>query len=264
MSARAVTWRHWLAAASMVLMAAYASGVKAELLAPKKGLSLVEDLSRMAPYIGTPVVESSADVLLQLPDQVDGVAPVPVSVRVLQSGVEWITLLTASDHSRVLARFSLESSAIPEVSTRFRSGKVRGVLAVVTLPERILTTERSFSVVPPARSDQTNALVQVAPSNDTLNLDAKTDGKKTIVHFRSVNASLKPVPAPVSGSPYIQRFELWHGGKRVVSAELSAKIWCKPFFQFAFKGGKKGDVVKVHWQGSDGSEGELATRIEEQ
>jgi len=61
------------------------------------------------------------------------------------------------------------------------------------------------------------------------------------------DSSGKPIPAH-----YINRVSATWQGKVVLSAHWGTAISKNPFLEFSFKGGKKGDKVKVTWSDNKG------------
>ncbi len=52
-----------------------------------------------------------------------------------------------------------------------------------------------------------------------------------------------------------------HNGETVITAQWSGAMSENPFFAFRFKGGEKGDTVKVEWLDNQGNNGEASTLI---
>ena len=57
----------------------------------------------------------------------------------------------------------------------------------------------------------------------------------------------KPIPAH-----FIQHVSATWQGKTVLSAQWGTAVSKNPFLEFDFKGGKKGDVIKVTWTDNKG------------
>ena len=66
----------------------------------------------------------------------------------------------------------------------------------------------------------------------------------------------KPIPAH-----FVQQITVEHGGKSRVSADWSGGVSKNPLIFVKFKGGAKGDMIKVSWTdnqgGSDSAEAEI-------
>jgi sulfur-oxidizing protein SoxZ len=66
----------------------------------------------------------------------------------------------------------------------------------------------------------------------------------------------KPIPAH-----FVQQITVEHGGKTRVSADWSGGVSKNPLLFVKFKGGAKGDMIKVAWTdnqgGSDSAEAEI-------
>jgi sulfur-oxidizing protein SoxZ len=60
---------------------------------------------------------------------------------------------------------------------------------------------------------------------------------------------------------YIQVLEFEHGGKSVFSALWGPAVSKNPYVKFAFKGGKKGDELKVSWVDNTGKTDSVTTKI---
>lgn len=60
---------------------------------------------------------------------------------------------------------------------------------------------------------------------------------------------------------HIQVLEFEHGGKTVFTALWGPAVSKNPYVKFAFKGGKKGDDLKVSWVDNKGQSDTLTTKI---
>jgi sulfur-oxidizing protein SoxZ len=60
---------------------------------------------------------------------------------------------------------------------------------------------------------------------------------------------------------YIQTLDFEHGGKNVFTAYWGPAVSKNPYVKFAFKGGKKGDELKVSWADNTGKSDSLTTKI---
>lgn len=264
------------------------------------------------------MVEDSADLIIQVPRHVDPDSPVPLRIRVLQSPVSAITLLSDAVDPVQLASFQLQPGVNSQLSTRFMSSGVDGVLVVVrTATDRIFAGRRTFEVFPGADSpvqdeaesessalevadselpdevasgsdeamsgsdeavaeaDKTvSASVKTAPDLDEvqpdevppveLRLEAVVNGDSTRVTLRSAEPLVKRMQHQVLSVPEnpVQRFELKHNGRLLVTADLAPAMWSDPFFRFGFAGGKQGDRLTLTWVRADGEQGELQAKLE--
>ena len=117
-----------LMTAALLLMT---SAVRAELPLLNGNLELGLRLPQVQP-------EPSADLLLQLPEQIDGWAPVPLHLSVLVDGVESIRLLTSGPEAVELAAFELSPRVRPDLVTRYHPQGEAGMEAQVRTAERLL------------------------------------------------------------------------------------------------------------------------------
>lgn len=60
---------------------------------------------------------------------------------------------------------------------------------------------------------------------------------------------------------YIQTLDFEHGGKTVFTAYWGPAVSKNPYVKFAFKGGKKGDELKVSWIDNTGKSDSLTAKI---
>ena len=60
---------------------------------------------------------------------------------------------------------------------------------------------------------------------------------------------------------HIEVLEFQHGGKTVFTAFWGPAVSKNPYVKFAFKGGKKGDDIKVSWVDNKGQSDSLTTKI---
>ena len=60
---------------------------------------------------------------------------------------------------------------------------------------------------------------------------------------------------------HIEVLEFQHGGKTVFTALWGPAVSKNPYVKFAFKGGKKGDDLKVSWVDNKGQSDSLTAKI---
>ncbi|MEJ2375366.1 MAG: thiosulfate oxidation carrier complex protein SoxZ [Pseudolabrys sp.] len=61
---------------------------------------------------------------------------------------------------------------------------------------------------------------------------------------------------------FIQVLEFEHGGKTVFTALWGPAVSKDPYVKFSFKGGKKGDPLKVSWVDNKGESDSLTAKIQ--
>lgn len=87
-------------------------------LPARADLPLLDGNLEVQGYAPEASAEMSAELLLQLPEQIDGWAPVPLHLKVLSTGVESIRLLTDEPEPLELARFELGAGVRPRICRR--------------------------------------------------------------------------------------------------------------------------------------------------
>lgn len=89
-----------------------------------------------------------------------------------------------------------------------------------------------------------------------MKVRARTDGTVTTVKVlmshpmetgQRKNDKGEPIPAH-----FIQTVSATHNGKGVLAAQWGTAVSANPFLEFKFKGGAKGEVVRVTWTDSKG------------
>ena len=60
---------------------------------------------------------------------------------------------------------------------------------------------------------------------------------------------------------FIQEVTATHSGKEVITAMWGPAISKNPYLSFKFKGGNKGDEVKISWVDNKGEKAEASTKI---
>ncbi|WP_432695826.1 thiosulfate oxidation carrier complex protein SoxZ [Marinobacterium sp. YM272] len=206
-------------------------------------------------------VEDSADLLIQVPGEVAADAPVPVRVRVLQSPVASLSLLSDAVDPVQLAQFDFQPGIRSRVDTRFMSADVDGVLVVVrTAAGRTYAGRRAFDRITHADALDTDEASAAAEEPEAaLKLEARLLDDATEVTLRSVEPLVTRIQALSKSVPSnpVRQFELLRNGEPLVSAELDAVMWREPFFRFMVDGGKPGDRLTMNWVRADGQKGQL-------
>ena len=60
---------------------------------------------------------------------------------------------------------------------------------------------------------------------------------------------------------FIQEVNCEHGGKNVLTAEWGVAVSKNPYLSFKFKGGNKGDTIKVSWVDNKGESDSTEVKI---
>ena len=92
---------------------------------------------------------------------------------------------------------------------------------------------------------------------NTIKLKAKEkDGvvtvKALITHPMETGARKDKKTGEVIPAHFIQEVACEHGGKTVMTAQWSGGVSKNPYVTFEFKGGAKGDAVKLAWSDNKG------------
>jgi sulfur-oxidizing protein SoxZ len=61
---------------------------------------------------------------------------------------------------------------------------------------------------------------------------------------------------------FIQQLTFEHGGKQVFVADWGPAVSKDPYVKFSFKGGKKGDDLKISWVDNKGASDSLTAKIQ--
>ena len=87
--------------------------------------------------------------------------------------------------------------------------------------------------------------------SDPMRIRAQVQGDKTtvrvLVSHEMESGQRRAADGKVVPAWFIQTIKGEHNGKPVFSAQWGPAVSKNPFTQFAFKGGKAGDKVKVTW-----------------
>lgn len=89
-----------------------------------------------------------------------------------------------------------------------------------------------------------------------MRIRAAASGDKTtvrvLVSHEMESGQRRDTTGKVVPAWFIQSISAVHNGKTVMSAQWGPAVSKNPFVQFAFKGGKAGDVVAVTWVDNKG------------
>jgi sulfur-oxidizing protein SoxZ len=91
----------------------------------------------------------------------------------------------------------------------------------------------------------------------SIKLRAKASGdvvevKALISHPMETGLRKDKKTGEVIPAHFIQEVTAEHGGKNVLTAHWGGTVSKNPYLSFKFKGGKKGDVVKLSWTDNKG------------
>lgn len=79
-----------------------------------------------------------------------------------------------------------------------------------------------------------------------------TDVKALITHPMETGLRKDAKTNETIPAHYIQEVNCEHNGKNVLTAEWGVAISKNPYLSFQFKGGKKGDKIKISWSDNKG------------
>ena len=101
---------------------------------------------------------------------------------------------------------------------------------------------------------------------NTIKLKAKeSDGvvtvKALITHPMETGARKDKKTGEVIPAHFIQEVTCEHGGKTVMTAQWSGGVSKNPYVTFRFKGGAKGDAIKMSWVDNKGESDSLEGSI---
>lgn len=100
----------------------------------------------------------------------------------------------------------------------------------------------------------------------SIKLRAKAKGevvevKSLISHPMETGLRKDKKTGEVVPAHFIQEVTVEHGGKKVLTAHWGGSVSKNPYLSLKFKGGKKGDTIKLSWTdnkgGSDSAEGKI-------
>lgn len=100
----------------------------------------------------------------------------------------------------------------------------------------------------------------------SIKLRAKASGdvvevKALISHPMETGLRKDKKSGEVIPAHFIQEVTAEHGGKNVLTAHWGGSVSKNPYLAFKFKGGKKGDTIKLSWSDnkgeSDSAEGKI-------
>lgn len=245
-----------LMTAALLLMT---SAVRAELPLLNGNLELGLRLPQVQP-------EPSADLVLQLPEQIDGWAPVPLHLSVLVDGVESIRLLTSGPEAVELAAFELSPRVRPDLVTRYHPQGEAGMEAQVRTAERLLVQRRVYrqtSGFPLPEAEEAPTVSE--PPELTLRARRNPAGL-TLVELDGALPLVEAVQHPQllrSVGPQVSRFRLLDPQQQLLlAAELSPALALQPYLQLKIDDLAPGDELRLRWQGPSGEAGEIMTRVE--
>jgi sulfur-oxidizing protein SoxZ len=100
----------------------------------------------------------------------------------------------------------------------------------------------------------------------TIRVRAVASGDKTVVqsliqHPMDTGLAKNKATGKLIPAHHIEVLEFEHGGKSVFTALWGPAVSKNPYVKFAFKGGKKGDDIKVSWVDNEGKSDSVTTKI---
>ena len=100
----------------------------------------------------------------------------------------------------------------------------------------------------------------------TIRVRATSSGETTevqaLIQHPMDSGFVKDAKGEVIQPHFIQELTFEHDGKRVFVADWGAAVSKDPYVKFSFKGGKKGDDLKISWVDNKGATDTATAKIQ--
>jgi sulfur-oxidizing protein SoxZ len=97
--------------------------------------------------------------------------------------------------------------------------------------------------------------VRATSSGDTTEVQA-------LIQHPMDSGFVKDAKGQLVPAHFIQEVTVEHGGKAVFVANWGPAVSKDPYLKFAFKGGKKGDELKISWTDNKGASDSTTAKIQ--
>jgi sulfur-oxidizing protein SoxZ len=100
----------------------------------------------------------------------------------------------------------------------------------------------------------------------TIRVRATSSGETTevqaLIQHPMDSGFVKDAKGEIIPPHFIQELTFEHGGKNVFVADWGAAVSKDPYVKFSFKGGKKGDDLKISWVDNKGATDTTTAKIQ--
>jgi sulfur-oxidizing protein SoxZ len=100
----------------------------------------------------------------------------------------------------------------------------------------------------------------------TIRVRATSNGDTTevqaLIQHPMDSGFVKDAQGQIIPPHFIQQLIFEHDGKKVFIADWGAAVSKDPYVKFAFKGGKKGDDLKISWADNKGASDSTTAKIQ--
>jgi sulfur-oxidizing protein SoxZ len=96
--------------------------------------------------------------------------------------------------------------------------------------------------------------VRATSSGDTVEVQA-------LIQHPMDSGFVKDAQGAIIPAHFIQQITFEHGGKKVFVADWGPAVAKDPYVKFSFKGGQKGDDLKIGWVDNKGASDSTTTKI---
>jgi sulfur-oxidizing protein SoxZ len=100
----------------------------------------------------------------------------------------------------------------------------------------------------------------------TIRVRATSSGETTevqaLIQHPMDSGFVKDAKGEIIPPHFIQELTFEHGGKAVFVADWGAAVSKDPYVKFSFKGGKKGDDLKISWVDNKGATDTTTAKIQ--
>lgn len=255
------TRRHVLTAGSgagllALLSAAVVPAVAAEWnKAAFKGKRVQEALNAL----GAASPADSTDIVMKVADIVENGAVVPIGIESRIQGTESIALLIEKNPSPLAASFDIPEDTQPSVRTRVKMAETSLVYALVKANGRHFVARKEVQIIqggcgadiPQAESSGRSKgvprpmRIRAAFNGDVVNVK--------VLMSHEMETGLRKDPAgKLVPAHFIQRIAVTRPHKTVLSAQWGTSVSRDPYLEFNFKGGQKGEKIRISWIDNQG------------
>jgi sulfur-oxidizing protein SoxZ len=91
---------------------------------------------------------------------------------------------------------------------------------------------------------------------------AETTEVQALIQHPMDSGFVKDAKCQLIPPHFIQEVTFEHDGKQVFVADWGPAVSKDPYLKFAFKGGKKGDDLKISWTDNKGGSDQLTAKIQ--
>ncbi|MCP4636974.1 MAG: thiosulfate oxidation carrier protein SoxY [Methyloversatilis sp.] len=248
--------RQFIAAGSSLLLASFLP-LRAFANPQPRPAFAATTLDEALKALGADKAAATRDIQITAPDVAEDGSVVPLAVQSGLAGTEALSILVEKNRTQLIARFTLPEGTQANINTRIKMSEGSRVLGVAHTKAGVFSAAREVKVTQGGcgPGDPSGRAPEGAAPQPTRIRATVTGGEtevKVLMSHDMETGQRRDAAGALVPAHYITDVRITHNGRDVLVAQFGTGVSRNPFLHFRFKGGAKGDKLRVDWTDNKG------------